>query len=217
MLSQKKDKKTVTVDTPEFAEALQWVVDLSLVHGVAPTTAESATNGWFERFCNGKVAMAWMGAWQQTDFWEALDFEWDLMPTPVNDRTGLGISYVGSAALCVSESSKEKELAYELVEFLTMNEEAQTANFENGMSVPNLIDMEDDYLAMDKMPENKQVFMDILRSEEKGKFLPTYYTKNTAWYEYFTSQVSKVNRGEMKAAEFLKKVQPEMQRLLDNN
>lgn len=211
-----EDKKTVTVDTPEFAEALQWTADLALVHGVAPTAAESATNGWFERFCNGKVAMAWMGAWQQPDFWEALSFEWDLMPTPVNDKTGLGISYVGTAALCVSAASKEQQIAYELIEYLCMNREAQVANYENGMSVPNLIDMEEEYLAMDKQPANKQVFMDILKDPAKGKFLPTYYTKGSAWYDYFEGELNKVYSGEMKATDFCKKIQPEMQEMLES-
>lgn len=210
-----EDKKTVTVDTPEFAEALQWVVDLANVHGVAPNQAEAATNGWFERFCNGKVAMGWMGAWQQSDLWEALDFEWDIMPTPVSDKTGLGVTYLGTAALCASKTTNEPELAYELLEFLTMNKVAQKANYQNGMAVPSLKDMEDEYLAMDKLPKNKQVFMDTLKHEEKGKFLPTYYTKTTDWYDYFFSNLTKVNKGEMTAAEYCKMIQPDVQKRLE--
>ncbi len=213
-----EDKKTVTVDTPEFAEAMQWVADLALVHGVAPTTTEAAASGWFERWCNGKVAMAWMGPWDQPTFWDSVTFEWDIMPTPVNEKTGKSISWLDSAALCVAEGSKEKEAAYALAEFLCMDEAAQIINYESGQAVPNIIEMaENEYLAMDKMPANKQVFLDILKNPEKGQFKPTYYTKNSAWHDYFTSEASKVYSGEMSAAAFCKKIQPELQMRLNGN
>ncbi len=213
-----EDKKTITVDTPEFAEALQWVADLALVHGVAPTTSEAAASGWFERWCNGKVGMAWMGPWDQPTFWESVTFEWDIMPTPVNAKTGKAISWLGSAALCVSSKSQEAQAAYELEEFLCMDEEAQTINCESGQAVPNIIELaENDYLAMDKMPANKRVFLDILKNPEKGQFKPTYYTKNSSWYDYFITEANKVYSGEMSAADFCKEIQPKLQERLKGN
>lgn len=213
-----EDKKTITVDTPEFTEAFQWVADLALVHGVAPTTSEAAASGWFERWCNGKVGMAWMGPWDQTTFWESVTFEWDIMPTPVNEKTGKAISWLGSAALCVSATSKEAQVAYELAEFLCMDEEAQTINYESGQAIPNIIEMaENEYLAMDKMPANKQVFLNILKNPEKGQFKSTYYTKNSTWYDYFITEANKVYSGEMSAAEFCKQIQPDLQDRLDGN
>lgn len=213
-----EDKKSTTVDTPEFAEALQWVADLALVHGVAPTTSEAAASGWFERWCNGKVGMAWMGPWDQPTFWESVKFEWDIMPTPVNEKTGKAISWLGSAALCVSAKSKEAEVAYELAEFLCMDEDAQKINYESGQAVPNIIEMaENDYTKMDKMPQNKQVFLDILKNPEKGQFKSTYYTKNSTWYDYFITEANKVYSGEMSAADFCKQIQPDLQDRLDGN
>ncbi len=211
-----EDKKTITVDTPEFAEALQWVADLALVHGVAPTTSEAATSGWFERWCNGKVGMAWMGPWDQATFWESVTFEWDIMPTPVNEKTGKAISWLGSAALCVSANSKEAQAAYELAEFLCMDEEAQTINYQSGQAVPNIIEMaENDYVTLEQMPANKAVFLDILKNPEKGQFKPTYYTSSSSWHDYFTTEANKVYSGEMTAAEFCKQIQPELQERLD--
>lgn len=211
-----EDHTQVTVDTPEFAEAMQWVADLALVHGVSPTAAEDSASGWFTRWCNGKVGMAWMGPWDQATFWDSVSFEWDIMPTPVSDKTGKGISWLASAALCVSKDSKQKQLAYELAEFLSMNTEAQKYNYEAGQAVPNIIDMaKNDYLAMDKAPANKQVFLNIIEDAEKGQFKPTYYTKNTTWFTYFYSESSKVWNGDMTAAEFVKEIQPKMQERLD--
>ncbi len=207
----------VTVDTPEFAEAMQWVADLALVEGVSPTPEEDSASGWFQRWVNGKVGMAWMGPWDQATFWDSVSFEWDIMPTPVSDKTGKGVSWLASAALCVSNTSKEKQLAYELAEFLSMDAEAQTFNYEAGQAVPNIIDMaKNEYLNMNKAPANKQVFLDIIEDPEKGQFKSVYYTKNTTWYTYFTSESSKVWSGEMTAAEFLKQIQPEMQARLES-
>lgn len=212
-----EDHKTVTVDTPEFAEAMQWVADLALVHGVSPTPEEDSASGWFQRWVNGKVGMAWMGPWDQATFWDSCSFEWDIMPTPVSDKTGKGVSWLASAALCVSNTSKEKQLAYELAEFLSMDKDAQTYNYEAGQAVPNIIDMaKNDYMAMDKAPANKQVFIDIIENAEKGQFKPTYFTKNTTWFSYFMSESSKVWTGEITAAEYVKQVQPEMQKRLDS-
>ena len=211
------DHTKVTVDTPEFAQAMQWVSDLALVEGISPTPEEDSASGWFTRWVNGKVGMAWMGPWDQATFWDSVSFEWDIMPTPVSDNTGKGVSWLASAALCVSATSKEKQLAYELAEFLSMNKDAQTYNYEAGQAVPNIVDMaKNEYLQMNKAPANKQVFLDIIEDPEKGQFKSVYYTKNTTWYSYFCSESSKVCNGEMTAAEFLKQIQPQMQERLDS-
>lgn len=210
------DKKTVTVDTPAFAEAMQWVADLSNKYKVSPTPDEDAASGWFQRWVNGKVAMAWMGPWDQATFWDSTKFEWDIMPTPTSPKTGKGISWLASAALCVSPLSKHQEAAYKLAEFFCMNKDAQTYNYTSGQAVPNIIEMaKKDYLAMNKMPANKQVFIDIIENPDKGQFKPTYYTQDNTWYTYFFSESSKVWGGSQTAAAFCKTIQPEMQKRLD--
>lgn len=212
-----EDHTKVTVDTPEFAEAMQWVSDLARVEGISPTPEEDGASGWFSRWVNGKVGMAWMGPWDQATFWDSISFEWDIMPTPVSDNTGKGVSWLASAALCVSATSEEKQLAYELAEFLSMNKDAQVYNYEAGQAVPNIVEMaKNEYLQMNKAPANKQVFLDIIEDPEKGQFKSVYYTKNTTWYSYFFSESSKVWSGEMTAAEFVKQIQPQMQERLDS-
>lgn len=124
----------------------------------------------------------------------------------------------GFGRLCVSAESKEKQLAYELAEFLSMNKDAQRFNYESGQAVPNIVSMaKEEYLKMDKAPSNKQVFLDIIEDPTKGQFKSVYYTKNTTWYTYFTSEASKVWSGEMKAAPFLTQIQGQMQERLDSN
>ena len=210
------DKKTVTVDTPAFAQAMQWVADLALKEGVSPTPEEDTASGWFQRWANGKVGMAWMGPWDQATFWDTAKFEWDLMPTPASPATGKGVSWLASAALCVSPSSKNKQMSYELAEFLCMDKDAQTYNYKSGQAVPNIIEMaKTDFLKMDKAPAHRQVFIDIIENDEKGQFKPTYYTENNTWYSYFYSESTKVWNGGETAEQYLKKIQPELQKRLD--
>ena len=99
-----------------------------------------------------------------------------------------------------------------------MNKDAQRFNYESGQAVPNIVSMaKEEYLKMDKAPSNKQVFLDIIEDPTKGQFKSVYYTKNTTWYTYFTSEASKVWSGEMKAAPFLTQIQGQMQERLDSN
>ena len=213
-----EDKKTVTVDTPEFAEALQWVADMSLVHGVAPSVEDKAATTEYERWTNGTLAMQILGPWDQAIMWEDADFEWDVMPIPVNEKTGKSIAWKDSAALCVSASTKKADAAYELIEFLAMNEEAQTINYESGQAIPNIIEMaENDFIAMEKMPINRKLFLDYLKDDEKHEMRDTFYTQTSAWYDHFSTEVTAVYRGDISAAEFCKKIQPEMQKMLDES
>ena len=49
-----EDRTKVTVDTPEFAEALQWFADLQNVHGVTPSAAEAADPGHLPALDEGR-------------------------------------------------------------------------------------------------------------------------------------------------------------------
>ena len=183
------DKKKVNVDTPEFAEAMQWVADLALVEGVSPTGGGRCQRlvlpvGPTERW-------VWPG-WDlgiKATFWDSVSFDWDIMPTPVSGQDRKGVSWLASAALCVSAESKEKQLAYELAEFLSMNKDAQRFNYESGQAVPNIVSMaKEEYLKMDKAPSNKQVFLDIIEDPTKGQFKSVLlYQKTPHGIPYFTS------------------------------
>lgn len=212
------DNQTITIDTPEFIEALQWKADLDLVHGVAPSQAALSTSGEYERFANGTLATMFIGPWDQATLWDSVDFEWDIMPVPVSDTTKKSVTWLDSAALCVSSSTEEADAAYELIEFICMNEESQRINYESGQAVPNIIEMaETEFLEMEQMPSNKQLFVHYLKTPSACKMKDFYDITNTSWYDEFDTQVTKVWSGEMTAAEFCKDMQPKLQKLLDEN
>jgi len=209
------DHTKVTVTDPKFVEALQWVADLSLKEGVAPTAEEESSLGSFQRFIDGKIGMMGIGPWSQGQFWDEVKFDWDLMPWPVPMPTSSEATWYGGVGFAVSKASKNPTDAENLAAFLAFNEDAQRTNMEKGQAVPNLIDMtNDEYLKMDTPPANKQQFIRII--EEVGHRPTQTFTYNSDWWNVFSSNVASVYRGEVTAAEYTKSVEAEMQTALDD-
>lgn len=214
------DKKTVTIDTPEFTEALQWVADLSLVHGVAPSQSDVAASSEFQRFCNGRMAMAFIGPWEIATLWNSANFDWDIVPVPVNDKTGKAITWLDSAALCVSATASDAEAkaAYELIEYISMHEEGQRTNYESGQAIPNIVEMaKTEFVEMDSLPTNRKLLVRYLENADERQAKDFYYTMSSEWYDYFESQVTAVYRGEKTAKEFCSELQPRLQEMLDGS
>ena len=209
-----EDKTQVTVTDPAFVEAVQWVADLILVHGVVPSNEEEGSLGSFQRWVDGKIGMMGIGPWSQGQFWEECDFEWDLMPWPVSDSTGEHAVWYGGMGFSVSAKSSNIDAACNLAAFLAFNEDAQRTNYQMGQAIPNLIDMtNDEYMIMDKSPENKQEFIDII--EDYGRRATQTYTYNSEWFTEFNASIDSVWLGEMTAEEYCESMIDEMQTLLD--
>lgn len=211
-----ESKTQVTIDEPEFIEAMQWVADLALVHGVTPTQEDETSLGSFQRWIDGKIGMMGIGPWSQAQFWEECDFEWDLMPWPVSPNTGENAIWYGGMGYGVSPDANNIEEACNLAAFLAFNKEAQETNYKMGQAIPNLIDMtKEGYLEMkDKAPENKQEFIDIV--EGYGRRATQTYTYNAQWFDEFNANAYSVWFGDMTAEEFCKSSKDDMQKMLND-
>lgn len=210
-----ESKTKVTIDDPAFIEAIQWVADLSLVHGVVPPNEEESSLGSFQRWMEGRIGMMGIGPWSQGQFWEECDFEWDLMPWPVSPKTGKNAIWYGGMGFAVSATSSYVEDSCNLAAFLAFNEDAQRTNYEMGQAIPNLIDMTmDEYMKMDKAPENKQEFIDIVK--DYGRRATQTYTYNSEWFTEFNANIASVWLGEMTAEEYSDSMKDQMQELLDS-
>lgn len=209
-----EDLTTVTVTDPAFVEALQWVADLALVEGVAPTAEEEASLGSMQRFVDGNLGMVGIGPWSQGQLWSDASFEWDVMPWPVSPNTGKEAIWYGGIGFAVSAKSPAQEAAMNLAAFLSVNEDAQRTNWQMGQAVPNLIDMaRGEFLESDKAPANKAEFLRIL--DEYGRRNALTSTYDPTWMAPFNSGVAAVYNGDMTAAEFTASVKDEMQKALD--
>ncbi|MGE5481790.1 MAG: ABC transporter substrate-binding protein [Bacteroidota bacterium] len=190
------DLTRLGVDTPQFAEAVQWVANLSLVEKVATPPNSDNWNWWLQ----GKIATFYMGPWDQAFFWNNLKFKWDIAPWPASPRTGQSRTWVGSMGIGVSATTTHPQLAYELVKYLTMDKTAQTKLYEMGQMVPNRIDLLADFLQMKKPPYNRMVFIDIIT--KYGRVQPWYYTKDDSWWGVLDGELfPQVYRGEALATQ----------------
>lgn len=206
----------VTIDTPEFIEALQWCADLRIKYKVAPSVAEEASLSSYDRFLQGKLGMMGVGSWAVADLWSKCDFDWDIMAWPVSPNTGKTAVWYGGSGLAVAANTKHAQEACNLAAFLAFNEDAQRTSYQAGQSVPTLKDMAyGEYLQMDAKPANKEAFLDILGTY--GRRATQTFTFSNEWFSEFNSNVNSVFEGEMTAEEFCKSIKDELQRLVDES
>ncbi|MFY9714731.1 MAG: sugar ABC transporter substrate-binding protein, partial [Microbacterium sp.] len=193
-----EDRTKVTVDTPEFAEALQWFADMSNVEGVTPSTSDAQTLDTYQRWMEGQIGFFPVGPWDVPTY-EKLDFEWDLIPYPVG-ATGETASWIGTLGIAVSESTKNAELATDLAIYLSTDATAQQALVDAGVQVPNLKDMADEWVASATLPPaNKQEFLDV--ANDYGRALPAGNTYSAEWYDELFKNIQPVLDGEQTAAD----------------
>ncbi len=205
----------VTIDTPEFAQAMQFVADLSLVHKVSPSPDDEKAQNGYARFVAGKVAMFPMGPWDQPGFWN-VPFKWDIAAWPASPNTGKTATWLGSLGFAVSNTTKHPEDAFALASYLSLDRESQKQNYELGQAVPNLVDMaKGEFLQMDKAPQSRQVFLDII--EDYGRPPIEVNSKSVKWIDTFWQDASQVWTGKKTAAEFVKEEQPKLQKIYDED
>ena len=203
------DQTKVTVDTPEFAEALQNFADLK---SVSPSTTESASLDTYQRWMKGEIGFFPVGPWDVPTY-EKLDFDWDLIPYPVGE-TGEPATWIGTLGIAVSASTKNSDLATKLALYLSTDKTAQQSLVDAGVQIPNLKSMADAWVTgSDLPPANKQEFLDIVK--DYGRALPANNTYSGEWYDEFWKNIQPVLDGKVTAADYVKKEQPAMQKLLD--
>ena len=204
----------VTVDTPEFAEALQWFADHQNVYEITPSIEDAQTLDTYQRWMQGQLAFFPVAPWDLATFDTELDFEYDVIPYPAG-KTGETASWIGTLGIAVGQDTEHPELATELVYYLTASEEGQQALVDARIQIPNLKDMAQEWAAdTSSMPANKEEYLQII--EDYGRALPANFTYNAEWYDYFFTNVQPVLDGDKTAAEYVKEVQPVMQEYLDN-
>ncbi|MDM8085553.1 sugar ABC transporter substrate-binding protein [Cellulomonas cellasea] len=209
-----EDKTKVTVDTPEFAEALQWFADLQNVHGVTPSAEQAQTLDTYQRWMAGEIGFFPVGPWDVSTY-AKLDFDWDLIPYPAGS-TGKSATWVGSLGIGVSNTSKHPADAAKLVTYLSADEAAQKTLVDAGVQIPNLKDMADTWAAeATTKPANRQEFLDIV--QDYGRPMPAAVTYGAQWYDDLWTNIQPVLDGKQTAAAYLKEAQPKMQSFLDQS
>ncbi|WP_273653822.1 ABC transporter substrate-binding protein [Cellulomonas fimi] len=209
-----EDHTKVTVDTPEFAEALQKFADLTNVEKVTPSASDAATLDTYQRWMAGEIAFFPVGPWD-VSVYNDLDFDYDLIPWPTVGDAGPA-TWIGSLGIGVSATSKHPDDAAKLVTYLSADPEAQQTLVDANIQIPNLIDVAQEWAAEEGAePANRQEFLDI--AQDYGRAMPAAFTYGAEWYDELWTNIQPVLDGKQTAADYLAEVQPKMQALLDES
>ncbi|WP_448630296.1 hypothetical protein [Cellulomonas soli] len=208
-----EDHTKVTVDTPEFAEALQAFADLTLVDNVTPSASDAATLDTYQRWMAGEIGFFPVGPWD-VSVYNDLDFDYDLIPWPTLGTESA--TWVGSLGIGVSATSDYPDEAVKLATYLSADADAQQTLVDANIQIPNLIDMADTWAADTAAePANRQEFLDIV--QDYGHAMPAAFTYGAEWYDELWTNIQPVLDGEKTAADYLAETQPKMQQLLDES
>lgn len=104
-----------TLNSPEAQAALQWLVDLTFEHKVAPVMVQES--GAENPFVAGKVAYYFGGTWDEAAV-RAAGFDWDFLPMPAHPETGIRSVQMGSNAWSILSTTDNEDAAWEVVKYL---------------------------------------------------------------------------------------------------
>lgn len=131
-------------------------------------------------FTNQRLAMYVEGRYMVPEFRRDCNFEWDVAPLPHWDG-GIETGHSGSMCISMSKSSKNKDAAFALIEYLS-GPEGQRELMKTGFNVPNQksIAKSDEFLKSDEPPYNNSVFVRAAEAQRGGDWT---YLPDDAWIE----------------------------------
>jgi multiple sugar transport system substrate-binding protein len=136
-----KDGKSNFSD-PKVIKGLQTMYDLFITNKSAPSpnAVQTAGMGQSQMFETGSVAMYAGGGWMIPTFRESLDFEWTAVEMPLGE---VRVNPVFAGMLSMSEDSKNKDAAAELMAFI-LSKEGWMETVSMGLEMPANMKLFDD-------------------------------------------------------------------------
>ncbi|MEO8285118.1 MAG: sugar ABC transporter substrate-binding protein [Chloroflexota bacterium] len=150
----------LTLDTPEAREAIDFFMNMSRLYRVVPTEPEIKAEALDTRFMNGKIGMYLASRVETPIFRNIKGFTWDVAPLPT-DQTKVTILH--SDAYCVAASSKNKEAAWDFIEYAQGTKGQEVAS-RLGRIVPSLksVSTSPAFLDPTQPPANSQMYLDAV-------------------------------------------------------
>ncbi|HHV44341.1 MAG TPA: sugar ABC transporter substrate-binding protein [Firmicutes bacterium] len=121
------DLSTSLVNSPEIVQGLEFIIESMDYGALPPWSTMSQAN-----FTHGNTAFYLGGPWMVPDF-RKLSFNWDIVAVPKGP--GAHVTTLGCDAYQITSQSKNPELAWEFVKFMT-SAEAQARMAAQGSIVP---------------------------------------------------------------------------------
>jgi len=150
----------LTFNSTEALDAADFFFGLQTVYHVVPNREQETSEDSESRFVNGRLAMFFNSRRGVPTYRESANFDWDVAPLPQNQ---VKASILHSDAYCLPSASKNKDAAWEFIEFAN-SVEGQTIVAETGRTVPSLIAVANSpaFLDSNAKPANSRVFLDVI-------------------------------------------------------
>lgn len=141
-------------------QALQWFVDLQLVHQVVPDRLAETSRDSESRFVAGTTAMFLNSRRGTPTYREIEAFEWNVAPLPRGvERAGV----LHTDGYCMASNTPNKDAAWTFIEFAN-SAEGQTIIARSGRTVPSLMSVaeSDAFLDPTQPPARANVWLDTV-------------------------------------------------------
>lgn len=150
--------RTCLIDSPEAAEALQFMVDLVHTHKVAPTAAELAGES-IDYFAAGLAAMEFQGQWALQSKNAEVEFDFDIGYLPIGKEQR---TVTGGSGFCLSSSSAAIDQAWAFLKSYTSTETLAEMIGRPGRGIPARWSATPAYLEAGGKAEHPSAFIDQL-------------------------------------------------------
>jgi len=156
------DNKSVTINSKEVVDAVQWMIDKSVKYKVQPDlsspyfkTADYDTKA----FEQGKVAMIRTGSWKLDEFLKECKFKFDVVVEPGN--TAKAHNFFSNANV-VTKSTKNPEASWKLLKYLSTDNFSVYLHLNSLGALPVVADESalQPYIAKTP-PSNRKAILDI--------------------------------------------------------
>lgn len=208
-------------DRPEMVEYIQWLVDLTYDHGVAPrptdTDAMEQTVGW--PLMSGRIGMYVQGAWSFTDFANVQpEWEWGAAPMPIGPQ-GFTKPPLFNDSWMLSAGSAEPEAGFTFLKYLALEEGAQLYAEISGFFPANNQNYDVFFDSIMNIP-NGALSRDELQQVLLGSFEYGYPTPGKTldsypeWNNAFNQTTAPIFNNEIGVAEGLQAVQTQFESII---
>lgn len=148
------------INKKESQDAINFYADLRKKYHVAPLKSESASATSAQMFLQKRLGMYISGRWMVPKFREAAEFDWDIVQFPKGTKGS--VTALDASGWAVSKSSKHKDEAFRLVDYLVEN----VGKFcQSGLIVPAQKSVSSCIIDGQK-PQNSRVFLDVIQTSK---------------------------------------------------
>lgn len=150
-----------TINSPENVETVQYMADRILKHKIQPTPEYMSGKSPEDMFKNGEIAILHTGIWMFENF-KSANFKWDVAIEAKNKKTA---THVFADGIVAPAKSKNPEIAWKFIEFMSTSEKVAKIRLEKNMGLPvlNNSEIQSQYVALGA-PDNRQAVLDSLGS-----------------------------------------------------